>query len=303
MYVYRANNYDKLLCIYHSADADGHCSGAIVKKKHPDAELYGWDYGHPVPWYLITPESCVILVDLIFEPFSLMERLVWSCKDLLIIDHHKSNIDVMTETWRRDWPPNADAHCKVGIAACELCWEYFFPEHKLPRAVYLIGRYDVWDWKNTIDSIEFRYGLGLYDTWPNTQDTQLWDRLLVDPETGDQSFTNKIIEEGKIIVKYRGQQNKNYIKATGFEIEWNDYRCLMSNSLMNNSKLFDSRYDPEQHDLMIMFGWKRDHWKIVIATDKPEIDVGAICKEFDGGGHKAIGGFQSKELPFYLPTR
>ncbi len=34
-----------MYCVYHSRDLDGYCSGAIVKKKYPDAVLIGFDYG------------------------------------------------------------------------------------------------------------------------------------------------------------------------------------------------------------------------------------------------------------------
>ena len=35
----------KVIGIYHSKDLDGFCSGAIIKKKYPEAEMIGYDYG------------------------------------------------------------------------------------------------------------------------------------------------------------------------------------------------------------------------------------------------------------------
>jgi len=35
----------KTVCFYHSADLDGHCSGAIVRKVFPQAQLVGANYG------------------------------------------------------------------------------------------------------------------------------------------------------------------------------------------------------------------------------------------------------------------
>ena len=37
-------------CFFHSADLDGHCSGAIVKHKYPDCEMIGINYGQEFPW-------------------------------------------------------------------------------------------------------------------------------------------------------------------------------------------------------------------------------------------------------------
>jgi hypothetical protein len=39
-----------MICFYHSADLDGHCSGAIIKKVHPECELIGINYGDEFPW-------------------------------------------------------------------------------------------------------------------------------------------------------------------------------------------------------------------------------------------------------------
>ena len=36
-------------CFYHSADLDGHCSGAIVKMVYPECELIGINYGDKFP--------------------------------------------------------------------------------------------------------------------------------------------------------------------------------------------------------------------------------------------------------------
>ena len=36
-------------CFYHSADLDGHCSGAIAKHFDPAYQLIGINYGDPFP--------------------------------------------------------------------------------------------------------------------------------------------------------------------------------------------------------------------------------------------------------------
>ncbi len=36
-----------MIGIYHSADLDGFTSGAIIKRKYPNAKMIGYDYGNP----------------------------------------------------------------------------------------------------------------------------------------------------------------------------------------------------------------------------------------------------------------
>lgn len=57
----------------------------------------------------------------------------------------------------------------------------------------------------------------------------------------------------------------------------------------------------EPYDLMITFCRRKDKlWNVSLYSTKPEIDCGAICKAFGGGGHKGAAGFQCKELPFII---
>ena len=51
------------ICFYHSADFDGHCSGALVKMRYPECRLYGFNYGDKFPWEKIVGKD-VIMVDL-----------------------------------------------------------------------------------------------------------------------------------------------------------------------------------------------------------------------------------------------
>jgi len=68
-------------CFYHSADLDGHCSGAIVKLRHPNCEMWPIDYGDEFPWDKIRWNETIYMVDFSLEPFEDMITLHHS--------HHK----------------------------------------------------------------------------------------------------------------------------------------------------------------------------------------------------------------------
>jgi hypothetical protein len=48
---------------YHSADLDGHCSGAIIKQKYPDCEMIGINYGETIDYSRIETGETVFMVD------------------------------------------------------------------------------------------------------------------------------------------------------------------------------------------------------------------------------------------------
>ncbi len=130
-------------CFYHGADLDGHCSGAIVKYRYPECEMYPINYGDEFPWDEIKPDEIIFMVDFCLQPHDKMKLL----GDTLLhyIDHHADAVTAM----RNMLDPNGftwiGKPCLGEKAACELTWEYLFPDKPVPLAVKFLGRYDVWD--------------------------------------------------------------------------------------------------------------------------------------------------------------
>jgi len=104
-------------CFYHSADLDGHCSGAIIKKFNPKVELIGYNYGQEFPWDSIQPGEQVFMVD-VSLPMPQMYKLA-SMGTLYWIDHHISAInDHEEQAAREDW--SIKGLRRTDRAACEL---------------------------------------------------------------------------------------------------------------------------------------------------------------------------------------
>jgi len=276
-------------CFYHLRDMDGRCSGAIVKEVYPECELIGYDYGLPFPWDTIHPDEVVFLVDVSLSPFSDMVRLRDACGSLVWIDHHIGAIN------DRNAMGEVFSGLQVdGEAGCELTWKLLVGSD-MPRSVFLLGRYDVWDWMNHDGAMEFQTAMWQFDTNPNNG--EFWHRLFRDEE-----LVEEIIEKGALLLAAKKKDNASRIKSLGFDTMLNGYRALAINHGMTNSTIFDAAYNPDQHDIMISFCWYRSHWKVSVYVDKDrsDIDASMICKEFGGGGHKGAAGFQCATLPFEL---
>jgi oligoribonuclease NrnB/cAMP/cGMP phosphodiesterase (DHH superfamily) len=272
-------------CFYHSADLDGHCSGAIVKQKHPECEMIGINYGDDFPWDSIKKDETVYMVDFCLQPFSEMTEL-FAKTSLVWIDHHESAIKEY-----EDIGVPMPGLREIGTAACELTWKYFHKE-RTPRAVFLLGRYDVWDHSND-DVLPFQYGMRMdEDTNPMAK---IWTYLFND----EPYVVDETIDKGKTVLEYQSQQNRKIIQARGFDIDFDGLRVIACNQAMTNSQLFDSVWDPDKYDAMLTFSMRPNRqWTISMYSTKPDIDVSVICKARGGGGHKGASGFQCKELPF-----
>lgn len=286
-------------CFYHSADLDGHCSGAIVKFKFPECELFPINYGHDFPWEAISnPLEKVYMVDFALQPFSDMIKLNSICR-LTWIDHHKTAIDDAVQSGI-----DIDGVRIEGQSGCELTWDYLF-NSKRPLVVSLLGRYDVWDHSDEA-TLPFQYGMRLKTTFPE-KSMKMWRRLFNGHDDID------IIENGRLIIEYESNTNEKFCKSYSFATMMPDsksddegnppnmLRAVCVNKGFTNSKVFDSIWNSEEYDIMITFcrlPLPKRKWTVSLYSDKNNVDCGTIAKSFGGGGHKGAAGFQCDELPF-----
>lgn len=287
---------------FHSSDLDGHCSGAIVKFRYPEAELFGINYGQPFPFDKIDKDDMIFMVDFSIEPFDEMLKLagIIGLHKFIWIDHHKTAIAKANEailTTDKGFSASFNEICPGkrvdGTAACILTWRELFPEIPLPMAVIHLGDYDVWHLENP-DTLRFQYGFRLNDSWPENQN--VW-RPFFNPDL-DNEFVEKTIRDGNTIVKYQKQENQKYCKSCCFELEFGGFKAIAINRLLTNSQMFDSVWDNTKYDIMITFGLRKDgRWTMSFYTDKPGVDVSDLAKIFGGGGHMQAAGCDFRSLP------
>ncbi len=273
-------------CYYHSGDLDGKCSGAIVKRAIPDVELIPFDYGQIFPWDRYA-DGCqeIYMVD-VSLPASQMKMLN-DTQNLHWIDHHEPIINEL-----ESWEVIIQGKREVGKAACELCWQYFFANENVPTAVYLLGRYDVWDLQVDQRVLPFQWGMRLNEWKPYDPK---WEGLF---SIAGRGKINNIVHDGNVALKYQAQQNAELIDLCAFEGVFEGLPALIVNQAKANSQVFESRYDPKDYKLMIAFYYRADHkWVISLYSTHQDIHCGEICKKYSGGGHKGAAGFICDGLP------
>jgi oligoribonuclease NrnB/cAMP/cGMP phosphodiesterase (DHH superfamily) len=285
-----------MIIIYHSRDLDGYASGAILKKKFPQAQLIGYDYGQPLPD--LPPNEDIIMADVSFKMDDLM-RLALASKSFVWIDHHISAINDYHK--QETAPGQLRTVLQDGIAACELCWQWAFPDKEMPYAITLLGMYDTWRntdprlWDEEI--MPFQYGARVVCTSPETFPPSFFD-------SSDLTEVTDHIHLGKVILDYQGAQDARAAKGA-FEFEWKGHKVIAINSGGFSSNAFKSVYDPYKHDIMMPFVFNGILWKFSLYTTKEDIDCSALAKEMGGGGHRKAAGFEMKsvnepDFPFWL---
>lgn len=272
-------------CFYHSKDLDGRCSGAIVKKAIPDCKMIGFDYGDVFPWEEITKDDTIYMVDLSRPTVDELFRIEDNCKEFILIDHHKSTLEKLDNSERK----LKNAYIELDKAACEIAWEVFSPKKIIPTAVTLLGRYDIWDHKDPRVK-PFQMGMLTYDTHPSSD---VWNKMF---DTAQ--FILETIELGERITQYQNNVDEWAMNFT-FVTEWEGLRFLCLNNVRTGSPQFDSKFDPEKHDAVLVFyRTPEEKWSIHMYTEKKELDLSIIAVKYGGGGHTDACACEMSELPF-----
>lgn len=281
--------------IYHSADFDGHCSGAIARYyfEHEMAQpftMHPYNYNQPFPFSEFPAGDELYFLDVSYQPnadmFAFQEKYGWK---VYICDHHKTTVDSELKNYI------SGGILTKEYSGCELTWKYFFPEREMPEVVHLLGRYDTWDnkdadrWNNII--VPFQMGFNLLPTNPLEDEAfnLSWLPLFYGKEHPD--FVNDMIYKGKIILQYQDNMNKRLMKWLPEELEFNGYRAIVANNPLKNSEIFKSIWDEEKYDIMIFYSKSKYNVGVSLFTTKTGVDCSALAKKYGGGGHEQAAGF------------
>ena len=129
-----------------------------------------------------------------------------------------------------------------------------------------------------------------FDTRPE-KDLFNWEYVF----KNSNNIVESIIDSGQTILAYEKMQNEKYATGMAYETKFEGYNAIVMNKSFANSSAFDSVWNDEKHDIMILFGSKKDEYKYSIYTKKNDIDCSMIAKKYGGGGHPMASGFYSKE--------
>jgi hypothetical protein len=248
--------------------------------------MIGVDYNDKLDRDSIDPCEIVFVVDFSFsrDDTEFLMKFLYEKGGLVWIDHHESAI-------RKLEGLDIAGIRGIGRAGCELTWDHLYGSIP-PIAVTLLGRYDVWDHKDP-KVLPFQYGVRYYDS--TLPDEKFWEILL---ETGVATglINHDLLKIGKTILKYQAKQDAMYARGMAYEAIFEGFKVIVMNKAYSNSKVFDSVYDPEKHDFMVLYGVKPGEIKYSLYSVKPEINVAKIAEQYGGGGHRGAAGFFSDKL-------
>lgn len=273
-----------MMKVFHHDDADGRVSAYWILSKYGDkVKLIESDYGKKMfNLNSVDKGDIVWLLDYSIPPKTMKELLKKTNKVVVWIDHHESAIQDY-----KDFPYNLKGIRKIGDGACLLTWSFVNKEPDLSKAPYFLKLLSDWDvFGGKYNNTElFHFGCCAENTEPTSK---LWPHLNNNPKA-----VKKILENGKIILKYYKNDAKRLLKMAGFEAEIDGHKAICLN-FKTNSKVFDSVKDG--YDVMVVFVYDGERYQFSVFSDNDGIDVSKIAKKYGGGGHKESAGFSSENL-------
>ncbi len=282
---------EKVLCIYHVADHDGKGSGAVVRSVFPEAEFLGLNHDMDIPYEKIGQYDKIVVCDFAL-PIDYMFELNEE-KDLLWIDHH---VSVIKEYEKKvsEGKKEIRGLRKVGVAAMELCWRYFYPQKEVPLGIVLLAKNDLFDLSDPRVR-PFEYAMQAFGV--NAPNDEIWQKLF-----NGEIDIDKMVDEGKRILSWINVRNYRLVRGMAFESEIDGLKCICANMPQGYSSFFDSVPEREKYDVMINFYMnKRRKWNLSFYAAKDSVDVSKLAAKFGGGGHMGAAGASSlDELPEFL---
>lgn len=287
---------EKEVIIITHTDADGFCSAAILMQKYPEAKIIHYNYEPYVGFIDRIPDgSLVFLVDTSFP-----NNVLSVCNkrfDFIWIDHHDTAIQ---EASKNEFCKSIKGIRRNGTSACELTWEYCYPDKDLPPAIKLIGRHDVWDKSYFPPALVFQYYLSSKNLWISKSTLEDWEYII----NLSQKDIDELIDKYATVYAFVKTQNEITAKSICYEATILGLKCIVANRNRIGSDFFESVVK-EEHDMMV--SWvlnKRGQVKYTAFSNKESVHIGNVFKEltkgtnFKSGGHQGVGSLVCNKILF-----
>jgi oligoribonuclease NrnB/cAMP/cGMP phosphodiesterase (DHH superfamily) len=277
---------EKVFCYYHSKDLDGRFSGAVVKKKYPNAEFFGFDYGDKID--LVEGYDIVYIVD-ISMPLAKMMVLKQMNKRVIWIDHHARTIEQVEKSIELEGIRDKNNE----HSACVLTWIYLYPKKVCPLILLHIEDLDLWKFKYPKTNALY---LGIDTSYPYPFGLDNLVKFLYHDYYSEN--VENLIRVGETIDKHQKTQILRTVMI-GKVIPWKEYKIAIINTNLNKSKVGNDALK-EFPDCNFALIWHLTKDKVNVSLrSRGDTDVAKVAEKFGGGGHKPASGFVIDFHKFY----
>lgn len=271
--------------LYHANCDDGFASAWCCYRffkgqgKLDRVDFYPVKYNESPP--ALNANDTVYIVDFSYPRDTLLS-LKQIVNQLTVLDHHKT-----AEAALKGIP---DCHFDMGRSGAMLTWNWFFKEPP-PKLIQYVQDNDLWLHKMKHSKEVTRF----IRSFP--MDFDSWDMIYTELEFN----MNRCLNEAIGMQRYFDAQVEFAAKHARSQFKFHGYQCPVANLL----PIFTSEgcmRMMQEHDTLIAMSYFIDANLNVICSlrSSGEVDVGALAKQYGGGGHQAAAGFKMSPKQFFI---
>lgn len=271
-------------------------SKCILKEELEKNDFIEVNYNNSIPTSdIVNKDEIVFIVDYSFTNGTIdqLRNLHNKTNNIYWFDHHKSSLNIIETV--RDEKLVAYSEIDVTRSGAKIVYDYIIRKTEgtdvpdilkaIEQKIIFIDDYDRWVHKYP-ESILFNIGSSMYDTHPMSD---FWN---------DWTNVTEIVNNGKLLKKYKDNVNKSYCKQYAYECTINGHKCIVMNTPESSSQAFVELYD--EYKFAIRYNFNGEVFKYSIYSNLEDIDCAKIANLLNpkGGGHKGAAGFVSDRLIF-----
>lgn len=283
------------IILYHKGCPDGFVSAYIAHRKYPEALLVPYDQGQAPPHDIILGKD-VLSVDLRWKDREAVETAQKIAKSFRVIDHHASG--------NGDLSGLPDYIFDVKRSGAGLTWDYLFGKDKhidyndyitynpfyepRPWWVNYIEDRDLWTWK-----LPHSKSISAYFTMLPLE-VEAWNTLTSMVPTLDTDRLSEIVGLGDAILGAEERYVNETTRNVAYGVLVGEPVAILNAPYMHASELGAKlcHMNPDVHASVTYYEKLAEGRMHFSLRGDGTVNVGAICKKFEGGGgHHNAGGF------------
>lgn len=260
------------LVLYHADCLDGSCAAWVASTLYPEAQYIACNYGDPVgEWQ----DKNILILDFSFS-LDAMHRIAKIAKTVLIMDHHKTAIESLTNL-----PSNVQSVFDIQRSGARIVWDYYYPNTTPLWIVSYVEDRDLWKFSLHMSEEVSAY---LRD---EITDIKSWKEIL------DYGL-NRAREHGAIRLHSQKQAIKR-ICSQSIMVKLDGYDVPMAIAPIYYSEVAGNLAIAYGAPFAISLYIKNGKWNYSLRS-RGDFDVSEVAKRYGGGGHKSAASFSTSLL-------
>lgn len=279
------------ICVYHNPCSDGLLSAWCVNNVYPAIKYikYKFQKFYDIE---IFRDASIVFADCC-PPLGQFENILAVANKILVIDHHKTTIEVKTKYEDHE---KVEFVFDMNKSGCMLSWEYFNKDSNIdiPWFISYAQDRDLWQFKLPNSKIinTGMYNSGYFNNFENITKVHNGELTL-----------DEVVKIGTIIEKYTDNEQQ-YMCNSAIEANFEGHRVWLvtGNELYRSdigNMLLDKQFKDGNKPAFTVF-WRYNlptnefYLSLRGSDDRPDLTV--ICAKYGGGGHRNAAGCSVKNL-------